>query len=78
MWIIYAVSASFFAGITAVLAKCGIQKTDSTVATAVRTVVVLLFSWPVSYTHLDVYKRQVRRGVCPWSLRLCLMEEDWF
>lgn len=32
-------------GITAILAKCGIRKTDSTVATAVRTVVVLLFSW---------------------------------
>ena len=35
----------FFAGITAILAKCGIRKTDSTVATAVRTIVVLLFSW---------------------------------
>ena len=35
----------FFAGVTAVLAKCGIKRTDSTVATAIRTVVVLLFSW---------------------------------
>lgn len=34
-----------FAGITAILAKCGIKKTDSNVATAIRTVVVLLFSW---------------------------------
>lgn len=34
-----------FSGITAILAKCGIRKTDSTVATAVRTVVVLVFSW---------------------------------
>lgn len=45
MWILYAVGSSFFAGITAILAKCGIRKTDSDVATAVRTVVVLLFSW---------------------------------
>lgn len=42
---IYAVGSSFFAGITAILAKCGIRKTDSNVATAIRTVIVLLFSW---------------------------------
>lgn len=45
MWMLYAVGSSFFAGITAILAKCGIQKTDSDVATAIRTVIVLLFSW---------------------------------
>ena len=45
MWIFYAIGSSFFAGITAILAKCGIQKTDSDVATAIRTVVVLIFSW---------------------------------
>lgn len=45
MWLFYAVGSSFFAGITAILAKCGIRKTDSTVATAIRTIVVLLFSW---------------------------------
>lgn len=45
MWIIFAVGSSFFAGITAILAKCGIRKTDSDVAAAIRTVVVLLFSW---------------------------------
>ena len=44
MWIFYAIGSSFFAGITAILAKCGIQKTDSDVATAIRTVVVLIFS----------------------------------
>ena len=38
-------ASAFFAGITSILAKCGIRKTDSTVATAVRTVVILLFSW---------------------------------
>ena len=45
MWMLYAVGSSFFAGITAILAKCGIRKTDSDVATALRTVVVLAFSW---------------------------------
>lgn len=45
MWLLFAVGSAFFSGITAILAKCGIRKTDSTVATAVRTVVVLLFSW---------------------------------
>ena len=45
MWILYAFGAALFAGLTAVLAKCGIRKTDSTVATAIRTIVVLAFSW---------------------------------
>ena len=45
MWVVFAFGSAFFAGITAILAKCGIRKTDSTVATAVRTIVVLLFSW---------------------------------
>ena len=45
MWVLFAVGSSFFAGITAILAKCGIRRTDSDVATAIRTVVVLLFSW---------------------------------
>ena len=45
MWILFAIGSSFFAGITTILAKCGIRKTDSDVATAIRTIVVLLFSW---------------------------------
>ena len=45
MWILFAFGSAFFAGITAILAKCGIRETDSTVATAIRTVVVLFFSW---------------------------------
>lgn len=45
MWILYAIGSAFFAGITSILAKCGISKTDSDVATAIRTVVVLVFSW---------------------------------
>ena len=45
MWVIFAFGSAFFAGITAILAKCGIKKTDSDVATAVRTAVVLGFAW---------------------------------
>ncbi len=45
MWILFAFGSAVFAGLTAVLAKCGIKKTDSDVATAIRTIVVLLFSW---------------------------------
>ena len=45
MWIVFAFDSALFAGLTAVLAKCGIKKTDSDVATAVRTVIVLIFSW---------------------------------
>ena len=45
MWIFFAFASALFAGLTSILAKCGIKKTDSTVATAIRTVVVLAFSW---------------------------------
>ena len=45
MWVLLAMGSAFFAGITAILAKCGIRKTDSTVATAVRTMVVLAMSF---------------------------------
>lgn len=45
MWIAWAFGSALFAGITSILAKIGIQKTDSTVATAIRTIVVLSFAW---------------------------------
>ena len=45
MWVVFAFGSAFFAGITAILAKCGIRQTDSTIATAIRTIVVLAFSW---------------------------------
>ncbi len=45
MWIFYAIGSAFFAGVTSILAKCGIKKADSDVATAVRTIVILIFSW---------------------------------
>lgn len=45
MWVVLAFGSALFAGITSILAKQGIRKTDSTVATAIRTIVVLAFSW---------------------------------
>ena len=45
MWIAAAVASALFAGLTSILAKCGIRHTDSDVATAVRTLVVLVFAW---------------------------------
>ena len=44
-WVVAAVFSAIFAGLTSILAKCGIKKTDSDLATALRTVVVLAFSW---------------------------------
>ena len=45
IWISAAILSAFFAGLTSILAKCGIKKTDSDLATALRTIVVLIFSW---------------------------------
>ena len=45
MWVLFALLSALFAGVTSILAKCGIRKTDSTVATALRTIVVLLMSF---------------------------------
>lgn len=45
MWLTAAVFSAVFAALTAILAKCGIRKTDSNVATAIRTAVVLVFAW---------------------------------
>ncbi len=45
MWILFAFGSAVFAGLTSVLAKCGIKQTDSDAATAIRTIVVLIFSW---------------------------------
>ena len=45
MWIVFAFGSALFAGLTAILAKCGIKNTDSNVATALRTIVVLIFAW---------------------------------
>ena len=45
MWVVYAFGSALFAGLTSIFAKCGIRKTDSDAATAIRTFVVLIFSW---------------------------------
>jgi len=45
MWIAYALASAFFAGMVSILAKIGIKNTDSNLATALRTVVVLIFAW---------------------------------
>ena len=45
MWLVFALASALLAGLTSILAKCGIRKTDSDVATAVRTAVVVVFAW---------------------------------
>ncbi len=45
MWLLFAFGSAFFAGVTAILAKIGIKNTDSNVATAIRSIVILIFSW---------------------------------
>ncbi len=50
MWLVFALGSALFAGLTSVLAKCGIKKTDSDIATGIRTCVVLLFSWFMVFT----------------------------
>lgn len=49
MWILLAFASAFFAGITSILAKCGIKNTDSHVATALRTIIVLIFAWLIVF-----------------------------
>ena len=45
LWMLAAIGSAIFAGLTSILAKCGIRQTDSDVATAVRTIVVVIFAW---------------------------------
>ena len=60
MWFVFALCSALFAALTSILAKVGIEGVNSTLATAIRTVVVLAMSWgmvfltPVSYTHLTL------------------------
>ena len=49
MWIAAAVCSAVFAGITAILSKCGVKNANSDVATAVRTTVVLVMAWGVAF-----------------------------
>jgi len=50
-WFIFALLSAFFAALTAILAKIGIKNVDSNLATAIRTVVILLFAWGVVFTQ---------------------------
>lgn len=45
MWVLFAFASAFFAGVTSILAKIGVKDVDSYVATAIRTIIVLIFSW---------------------------------
>ena len=47
-WFVWALLSAFFAGLTAILAKVGVEKIDSNLATAIRTVVILIFAWGVA------------------------------
>ena len=48
-WFVWALLSAFFAGLTAVLAKVGVEHIDSNLATAIRTVVILIFAWAVAF-----------------------------
>lgn len=63
MWLIAAFGSALFAGMTSILAKCGIKRTDSNVATAVRTIVVLIFAW------LMVFITGVQNGILAASAK---------
>ena len=63
MWLIFAILSAVFAGVTSILAKCGLQNVDSTVATAFRTVVAMLFAWAIviisgTYTQMGTIDTQ--------------------
>lgn len=51
MWILFAISSSFFAGLTAILSKIGVQNINSHLATAIRTTIVLIFSWLLVFLY---------------------------
>lgn len=81
MWILFATGSALFAGATAILAKIGVKNTDSDVATALRTIVVLLFSWLMvfvtnSYVPIDQVTQKtlwllVLSGVATGASWLC-------
>lgn len=48
-WFVYALLGAFFAAVTAILAKIGIKDVDSNLATAIRTVVIILFAWAIVF-----------------------------
>lgn len=65
MWVLAAILSAVFAGITAILSKCGIKNTNSDVATAIRTSVVLVFAWGIVFLT-GVYRELPSIGVKSW------------
>ena len=62
MWLAYACGSAFFAGITAILAKVGIKKIDSNLATAIRTIVVLIFAMDYGTAYRILYSNRKYRN----------------
>ena len=50
-WFYWALLSALFAGLTAVLAKAGVKDIDSNLATAIRTIVILIFAWSIAFTR---------------------------
>jgi len=63
MWAVFALLSAIFAALTSILAKVGIEGVDSTLATAIRTVVVVVFSW------IMVFITQTQSGIGAISRR---------
>lgn len=70
MWIVFAFGSALFAGLTSILAKCGIKKTDSTVATAIRTILVFLFAWLMVFI---VGSQKQIGGIAPRTLLFLIL-----
>jgi transporter family protein len=62
-WLTWALLSAFFAGVTAILAKVGVRDVDSNLATAIRTVVILVFAWSIAL----VTNTQSLRSVSAWT-----------
>jgi len=73
MWLLFAFLSALFAGLTAILAKCGIENMDSNVATAIRTIVVLIFSWVLVF-GMGVQDGKIREVVIGVGLNVNLKE----
>ena len=67
MWILFAFGSALFAGLTSILAKCGIKNTDSNAATAIRTIIVLIFSWITSLEYADKGDSEVAQHFHAWG-----------
>lgn len=65
MWVVAAVLSAVFAGITAILSKCGIKNVNTNVATAVRTFIVLIFAWIIVFAT-GAYKTLVDISIKSW------------